>query len=388
MRNLLATRRGWLAVGVLVVAALIGGGVTYAATGSSVDENTVVICVTDASGQVRVVASRTACKKTEHPLVLQQAVAGGQTAFTVNCAAGQRIGTVLDQVQTGTLPVTITVTGTCTEAVRIDRDNVTLTVPMGPNAGAGITAPDPGSAPVTITGRNVHLGGLTLTGGPSGIQVDNDASLFGNDLRVTGAQTGLTLDQASWANLSGVTVADSAGTGIEMQTGSTLTADDLTITGSGFTGLHVWNGSIANVGSGTISYNHHGGVIVQDGGTAVLGGEISHNDVGGVTSMEGSQVSLSGASIHDNDYWGVDISGGSRVIFSDHNNISANSGSGVTVEDASLGVFQHGDDTTSITDNAAWGVNCSAAPAVAMIAGTPGTVSGNQAGQLNCPIAP
>lgn len=378
------TRRRLLAsLVVLVLGAAIGGGLAVAAgvLATANSPNAVTVCVTNTGGQMRVVAPGAACKKGEHALVLQAAVAAGQTNFSVDCTAGQRIEDVLNQVATGTEPVVISVTGTCHESLNIGRDNVTLMVNQGNSA--TITPADAGDAVITVNGRNINLGGVTLSGGDTGIFGFAGSAFHAYGVTITGAQQGMTLTQGAMAMCEGVTITDAQGTGIEMQTGSMLSANGLTVQGSGGPGVHVWNGSTANLVGGLISDNDRDGVTVQGGSVANLQGvEITLNSQGGVNVMEGGQATLQGGThVHDNTGSGVGISGGSSVAFQNDNVISHNSIDGVSLSDVSMASFGFGGDTNTVTDNGRWGVYCAGA---AMISGTPGTLTGNTAGNNAC----
>jgi hypothetical protein len=83
----------------------------------------------------------------------------------VNCTAGQKISDALNQ--TPGRPLTINVTGPCTENVTITRDDVTL---QGAVANTLITAANSAASTVAITGgRRITLARLDLRGGTNGV---------------------------------------------------------------------------------------------------------------------------------------------------------------------------------------------------------------------------
>jgi hypothetical protein len=100
--------------------------------------------------------------------------------LTVNCGAGQTVADALGQVSTAA-PVTVTISGTCTEAVVLNRDDVTL---QGSQASDGLQAP---AASVTviavINSQRVVLRQLTITGGSSGLVASGSGVLGVNPIR-------------------------------------------------------------------------------------------------------------------------------------------------------------------------------------------------------------
>ena len=82
---------------------------------------------------------------------------------TVNCASGETIQGVMDQVQPGD---TITITGTCTETVVVGRDGVT----MDGRGSAVIDGGGASAAVILVKGhRNVNITGLTVQNGLLGM---------------------------------------------------------------------------------------------------------------------------------------------------------------------------------------------------------------------------
>ena len=83
----------------------------------------------------------------------------------VNCTAGQKISDALNQ--TPGRPLTINVTGPCTENVTITRDDVTL---QGVAANTLITAANSAASTIAVAGgRRVTLARLDLRGGTNGV---------------------------------------------------------------------------------------------------------------------------------------------------------------------------------------------------------------------------
>ena len=65
--------------------------------------------------------------------------------------------------------------------------------------------------------------------------------------------------------------------------------------------------------------------------------------------------------------------------------IGGNGGDGINLSDTSVVQFDFPTSNNQITGNTGWGIDCQSSPAVAMTVGGAGTVTGNGAGQDNCP---
>ena len=437
------SRRRWLFSGAGSVAiltiALVAGGVSVAYAGGALSpgaDNSYVGCVNNATKILRIVGDPSQCSSLGSVISL----AGPQQPHTtsVNCAAGQSIQAALNAAPVN-LPLTVNITGTCTEAVTIPRDEVNL---VGASPGAGITAPNPNVSPLTVQATHVSISGLTVTGGWNGIQTMAGAVLAAGNIHISSAHVGVwvgdgssatlfqaTIDQSRQAGLvvasgasadttnstisgsafNGITVqsahlalfnttvtgtgsssADKShggGIGVEVQTGGSLNADHSTVTNSTATGVHAWNGGTINFGHGTIQNNGGGGLLAQDGGVAnVQATHVTGNSMVGLSAMEGGRLTVQdGTTIDNNQGDGVDITGNSMGSLEGPNVISHNSGNGIWINALGVAVFSYAGDSNQIIDNAGWGLTCGTAGAFTQY--VPGTVSGNGAGQNNCTAA-
>ena len=430
MKIKMPERAGWAAFAVACLT-MTGIGAAYAASAIAPGPHgSYTGCVSKRDGDLRIVSGASQCRPNESVISL----AGPQTARTVrvNCAAGQTIGAALAAAPVN-LPLTVNVSGTCTEAVRIARDNVSL---IGAGPGAGITAPDPSADPVIVTASQISLAGLTLTGGSTGILTSlpdrGSASFTASSLQINGADTGVALSPGTTGALTNVTVdhpGGHGGGGVVVGAGASLEARRLTISnagnealnvnggqatvsGSAITsgsgeGVEVWGGGNLTLTNTSIEHTHFavhatsgGTVVLQDSTITSNGGgvraegataEIENSTVtgngdNGVESMDGGRVRIAGSQIENNNGDGVRILGGSVATFSDTSDvISGNAGNGISVHDTSIAIFSPG-DTSQIINNGGWGLFCAGPPSVALITATPGTVSGNAAGQDNCPV--
>jgi hypothetical protein len=420
----------WLALCAAVIAAT-GTGVAFAtgAIGSDTG-NVIVACAKNLNGQLRVVNDPSECLASEHQVSLQAPLPQGEQKLAVDCAAGESIQQAIDSAPVN-LPLLIAINGTCTEAVTIGRDNVTL-VAVSP--GDGIQSPGPNVAPLSLNGAtHISLGQLTLTGGQNGLQAFNGASFGAFGLHVTGATSGiligngsigslneLTIDHSSQDGLSlgdggsvqvsGGTISDSGVDGVQLD-GAHAQLTDVDVTRSGFQGVEVSTGSTAELNNTTVEYststgviafiggsvsigngsqiqhNGQGGVIANAGAVTLAGADIANNRGGGVSTFDGGHVNMQNDTIIENNTGdGVTVSGGSAASIQGQNFIRNNTGDGVHVRDTSIALFGILTGPNQIVGNGGWGIFCDVGPpAVAQMSGTPGNVSGNGPGQVNCP---
>jgi hypothetical protein len=106
------------------------------------------------------------CQK---PLPPEGHVTSNPIACTVSCANGGTVSSALALAPRTTAGLTITIKGTCVEAVDHVPGNVTL---QGASSGDGLQAPAASSSPVLgINGAGVTLDNLTISGGVNALLV-------------------------------------------------------------------------------------------------------------------------------------------------------------------------------------------------------------------------
>jgi hypothetical protein len=366
-------------------------------------------------------------------------VTSNPIACTVSCAKGGKLAAALALAPRTTAGLTITIKGTCIEAVDQVPGNVTL---QGASSGDGLQAPTASSNPVLgISGAGVTLDNLTISGGATALFVRSGAAAVGNNLVIEGssvrnvwARGFLTLNSSTIENskgdgigalsggivfLLGSTVRNNA-RGLNVGSGSYLDADGGAVI-SDNTGGHgaLVNGSLV-VLAGTIEGNSPDGVHLFNGGTAIIAGPsvVRSNARDGVDVMGGS-VELDGV-VSNNARHGIFIFNSGTAIIDDGGVVTSNAANGVLVEDGTVQVGSGGvaggaagaiqsngangiylktnsvgffnDAGNKIVSNSGWGILCDGPPANPLIAiglaGTIGTVSGNGAGQISCNLAP
>lgn len=283
--------------------------------------------------------------------------------LTVNCAAGQTVAGALAQAGQRPSRVVITVVGVCTEAVAIFRSHTVL---RGASIGDGLQGPSATSSVLQVSAKDVVLDRLTLAGG-RGVQINPRSEVLITNSRVVGSSFhGVSIFSAV-VDVGTTTVEGNTVVGIQAMSGSILRLNNSVIQTNG-SALDVANGSFALLDGGTRLVSNGSGGSASFGSTLHVGNTI-------VESNGGAGLSLTGGSVV---HFG--FAGGVGVI-------RANTGHGMQVRDTSVASSLFEGGSAQITNNGGFGVFCSGPPAVAQIVGQIGTVSGNVAGQINCPVS-
>jgi hypothetical protein len=365
-------------------------------------------------------------------------VTSNPIACTVSCSRGGKVASALALAPRTTAGLTVTIMGTCIEAVDQVPGNVTL---QGASSGDGLQAPDASSNPVLgISGAGVTLDNLTISGGANALLVHSGASAVGNNLEIEGSSV-----RNVWAKgvltLNSSTIENSSGDGIDALSGGIVFLLSSTVRNNS-RGLNVGSGSYLDADGGavisdntpnhgalvngslvviaaTIEGNSPDGIHLFGGGTAVIlgPGVVASNARDGVFVLGGS-VELDGA-VSNNARHGISVFNSGTAIVDDGAVVASNAANGVLVEDGTVNIGNGGSGPGSgtiqsngangiylktnsvgffnntgnqIVSNSGWGILCDGPPANPLIAigpaGTIGTVSGNGAGQISCNIAP
>jgi hypothetical protein len=373
------------------------------------------------------------CQKPQPP---EGHVTSNPIACTVSCANGGTVSSALALAPRTTAGLTITIKGTCVEAIDHVPGNVTL---QGASSGDGLQAPAASSSPVLgISGAGVTLDNLTISGGVNALLVRSGATATGNNLVIEGSSTrnvlangvvmlnsstienssgdGITALSGGIVFLNGGTVQNNsrgvlvgggsyvdafggavirdntAGHGVD-DTGS-LSVIAATIEGNSLDGIHVANGGNAFIASaGVVQSNARDGVQVNSGTARVAGGVISNNARYGISVFNsGTAILDTGAVVASNAMNGVLVEDGTVNVGNGDGSatIQSNPANGIYLKTNSVGFFNNAGN--KIVNNSGWGILCDGPPANPLIAigpaGTIGTVSGSGAGQISCNIAP
>ena len=187
----------------------------------------------------------------------------GALAKTVNCAAGEKIGDAISNGYTN-----ITVSGTCTENLQFSMwredsaENGTPTGKLAPRF-------------LKLTGADANakiVDGSSNT--ESTLSVNSGATLFLENITVSGGEYGVNAQRNSNLYLSGVTVENFSGTGLRVADSAWLGIDDdgATLVGTGAgNGIELGTGSSGWISTITIS-DVDRGIGVYGGSTLLLRG--------------------------------------------------------------------------------------------------------------------
>lgn len=327
--------------------------------------------------------------------------AAGQSIM-IDCDRGQSIGQALTASRPG---ATITVRGTCQEAVTVTTDGLTLD-------GDGVAVLDGGNAGVALTidgARGVTIRGFTVQNGSRGIDVLNVATLSLEDTLVRGNRShGVEITNAS-VDADNVTSHGNGRAGLIVNRNSLLNVTDSTFEDN-LTGLVLYsnantrltgtNRMIANatqgltVGLGAVAFSlgstivtedngEEGTLLLQDGGLQLIGGrlEVAGNGLDGVRVDQVSSLTIgitefgvSGeAIIAGNGGNGITVSDGSNLVVSEIMPVTsqANTGAGLFVDASDVSV-----DGSRFDNNDGAGIQLSF--------GTKATLEGNTVDTMTC----
>ena len=220
-----------------------GAGVAYATVAIATGSGDVIVgCAKNNNGQLRIVGDVSQCLPSEHPVAFQAPTPSSEPqSVLVDCAAGQSINAALASVPVS-VPLTVNIQGTCTEAVNISRDEVTL---QAVSAGDGIQAPSADAAALVLKGAShVNLGQLTLTGGRTGLAAFKGASFSAFNLHVSGAGTGVMVNASSSGNFNQPLIEHSVQDGLAVGSGGSAQFFGGTISNSGGDGVSLSGGHV------------------------------------------------------------------------------------------------------------------------------------------------
>jgi hypothetical protein len=396
--------------------------------------NAVTACAKSANGQLRVVSDPSRCLPSEYAIQLAQPQPSppppGPQNVTVDCGAGQSINQAIQQADPNE-PLTINIQGTCTEAVRVGRDNVSL---QAASPGSGIQAPSANDTVLMFGGaRGASVQGLTLSGGSAGIGAYG-AMYQAQDVHITGAANGVQAGGDSVVSLTnvtiddcqfgigagsgasvgvvggsiagcrfvaidavnggdvtlngGVAVADSRLQGVVAGAGGSIQINDATVSNSGVFDVFAFGGNVTvNGGNTLVTGSRFAGVSASDGGNAFVinGARVSGNGGGGVSADNGGHLLVQDGSIIENNTGpGINLTGASSLRMRGGAVVQTNTGDGIHLSDTSVAEI---DGSNQITANNGHGIACDGPPSVAVVRGNPGAVSGNASPQIVCQSA-
>jgi len=205
--------------------------------------------------------------------------------LNVDCASGGRINQALSRPTLVDRRLVVVVSGSCTENVTIERDDVVL---RAQGSGGGVSASDASKPAILINGaRRVALEGLSVTGGLHGVLLTGGAAatIRGSAIR-NAARTGVHIESGASAVVDASTIENHGQSGVTAD-GTRVTMTGSTVRGNGLSGVAALRGGSLFLGAdnagvvccgNTIEYNAFDGVTLADSaGGALYGNTIQEN---------------------------------------------------------------------------------------------------------------
>lgn len=229
----------------------------------------------------------------------------------VDCASGGRINQALNRPTVVDRRLVVVVSGTCTENVTIERDDVVL---RAQGSGGGVSAADPSKPAIVINGaRRVVLENLSVVGGLDAVQATGGASVAIRASAIrNGVQNGVRIESGSSAVVDGSTIEDNGEIGVLVRRSAGVTMTDSTVRRNALYGVAAVNSASASLGNidrfgniccgNVIEDNRFDGVVIADSSGAYLyGNTIRGNGVPtsrfGVLAVRESSVVLRGGNV-------------------------------------------------------------------------------------------
>ena len=251
--------------------------------------------------------------------------------WTVDCSRGQSIGRALEHAPPG-FKLTLTVRGTCNEAVVIERDDVTL---QGDAVtGAVINAPRL-EIGITVRAMRVLIDRMTVQGGNDGIMVYGVMDTYVTNTTIRDVARWGLVSKNAHAFVRGCTVERSGLDGISLQRGSARLVDcqiranhGAGIGGGNASGLNISGSTVASNGSDGIWLDMSSQATIHDDNTITSNGLSSTAPGAGVNVTGGSTVEISGSAITNNAGPGLRLYGKAYATAT-KNTITGNGSNGV-----------------------------------------------------------
>lgn len=186
-------------------------------------------------------------------------------AKMVDCDKGQSLQAAVNTAATGTL---IQVTGTCTEKVNVDTDDVEI---VGID-GATVIGPPGSFGTFTVRARRVVI---------------LDFTVFG--------EAGFVVREGASAEIRGNSIQEVTNVGISIGAGSYGNIRSNYVTGDGsFSGIHIFQGSSADIGGNTVINPTGCGICIEGASSAVVSDNTVLDSISGIGALESSYIFLPG----------------------------------------------------------------------------------------------
>jgi len=231
-------------------------------------------------------------------------------------------------INTTTSPVTISVTGTCSENLLINEleDYTRLTVPIGETA--TITGMNPSMPTITIIGKGITVEGFTIKGPYDGIQVVRGGTAFIEHNTIETGGYGIVLSFNSYAHIRGNNIENNL-------------LDGIVVANNSFARIGIRGGSDPTPVPNTIQGNAYGVTVSRSSSAQIVGNTISSNIYDGVRVVKVSQADIS--------YNTIDGNGQNGILVVQNSGVNLGRDTGETIFDL---------PNSSIVGNGAYGLNC------------------------------
>jgi hypothetical protein len=290
-------------------------------------------------------------------------------SLTVNCAEGATISNALLNNTRGNGRLTITVTGTCNEAVTVRRSNVTI---RGLDSSATLQSPSTILYGLTVTenAHDVSIESLRMLGGVAPLLAINGAHAVVRNVTAQQGTYGIQAFDNGNFEVTGSTISNNT-YGVSASRGGIIVVTNSTIENNTSTGMLAFRAGTVQLTS--VEPNQPAG-----GGNGVV---VRNNGIGGLARASG-YIELSDATIQNNRSYGLLADSVSTIdLFvaqnGTGNRITGNAAGGILLQ-RSAGLVVS-DNSSVITGNTL-GILCQNGPGYIVPAGF--TVTGNTNGDV------
>lgn len=203
-------------------------------------------------------------------------------------------------------------------------------------------------APVlSLIGRaELHLLGLKVTGGGTGIDLGADAHALIENCTIT-ENWWIGIEARGRAEIEVMNASISRngdGKGISLWESAQATVIHSTITGNGFWGLTVRNTAQAEIANSSISHNSNGIRTRDSAQVTISNSTITENGAGSIVLEDSAQAKITGSTISENGHDGILLEDSAEAKI-ERNRIINNGGYGVALYLKSCG-FKHGEEVS------------------------------------------
>jgi len=228
-------------------------------------------------------------------LIMCAALAVPASAANLTVGAGGQYNTVQQAVDAANAGDTVLVApGTYTE-------NVVVNKPLTITGNATVQAADSGKDVFMVTSQGVHIDGLTLTGGASGVDVANASSCVITNINAHGNVRGVYLASATNSEVRNSNLSNN-GYGVYCDYATSNTISNNVATGEKGNGVALGDGIY----------------VFYSDSNKVSDNDLSANHVYGISLYHSSNNTVTGNTISQNEYYGV------RFRESDNNTFTFN----------------------------------------------------------------